>query len=91
MISEQLRICTLQIKTKFFNLTFINAYAPKNKEDDIKEEFYQILEHTYNTTPSNDIKLILGDLNTKLGKNLITWEQYKVIAFMMSLMEMERG
>ena len=48
---------------------FINAHAPmEDKENDIEEELYQTLEHIYNSTLSNDITLMLGDLNVKVGK-----------------------
>ena len=37
-ISE--RICTLQIKGKFHNITFVNVYAPtEDSEDEIVDEF----------------------------------------------------
>ena len=36
-----------------------------------KIAFYHILEHTYNTTSSNDIKLILGNQNGKVGEEPI--------------------
>jgi hypothetical protein len=38
------RICILCLKTKFFNLSIINAYAPtEDKEELIKDSFYQEL------------------------------------------------
>jgi exonuclease III len=39
------RICTLRIKGKFHNITFVNVYAPTDDtEDEIVDEFYE----TYN-------------------------------------------
>ncbi|PNF38233.1 hypothetical protein B7P43_G11852 [Cryptotermes secundus] len=66
-ISE--RICTLRIRTKFFNMTLMNVHAPtEEKEEEVKDYFYQQMEETYDSIQSNDIKFILGDLNAKIGK-----------------------
>ena len=63
------RICTLRIKTQFFNVTMINVHAPtEDKDIEVKEQFYQQLERVYDSIPGNDVKLILGDLNAKIGK-----------------------
>ncbi|PNF29447.1 hypothetical protein B7P43_G04559 [Cryptotermes secundus] len=66
-ISE--RICTLRIRTKFFNMTLMNVHAlTEEKEEEVKDYFYQQMEETYDSIPSNDTKVILGDLNAKIGK-----------------------
>jgi hypothetical protein len=57
----------LRLKTRFFTLSIINAYAPtKDKEELVKDEFYQNLEQAYDAAPSNDIKMVIGDLKAKL-------------------------
>ena len=66
------RICVLRIKTKFHNLSFINVHAPTEEKEEIeKEVFYQKVEEVYDSCPSNDIKIVLGDLNAKVGKEEI--------------------
>lgn len=66
------RICLIRVRTKFFNLSLINAYAEtEDKEDFTKDSFYNALERIYDTTPSNDIKIVLGDLNAKIGREPI--------------------
>jgi hypothetical protein len=68
------RICRLRVKTKFFNLSGINVNAPtEDKDETNKDEFYSQLGRTYDSAPSNDIKIIIGDLNANLGKE----EMYK--------------
>ena len=63
------RICRIRLATKFFNLSIINVHCPTDeKDEDIKAEFYQLLEKIYDTAPKNDIKLIMGDMNAKIGK-----------------------
>jgi hypothetical protein len=66
------RICTLLMKTKFHNMWIINAHGPtEDKADEIKDDFYQTLENTYNALPQNDIIFIVGDLNARIGKEEI--------------------
>jgi hypothetical protein len=64
------RICRLRVKTRFFNLSVINVHPPTEDKDET-EEFYCQLKRTYGSVPSNDIKIIIGDLNAKLGKEEI--------------------
>jgi exonuclease III len=66
-ISE--RICKLRIKGKFHSITLINVYAPtEDKEEDVKEQFYEELQRTHNRLPKHDVIIILGDMNAKIGK-----------------------
>jgi exonuclease III len=66
------RICALHMKTKFHNMWLINAHGPtEEKVEDIKDDFYKTLEHIYNALPKNDIKLIVGDFNAKIGEEEI--------------------
>lgn len=61
------RICTLRVRTKFFNLTLINVHAEtEDKEDIIKDAFYSKLEQIFDKIPSNDIKIVLEDFNAKI-------------------------
>lgn len=34
----------------------------------MKESFYQELERTYDAALNNDIKIVMGDINAKIGK-----------------------
>jgi len=40
----------------------------KQKTDEVKEEFYNLLEQNINQRANSDIKIILGDFNAKVGK-----------------------
>lgn len=63
------RLVTIRIKAKFKNVTLICAHAPtEEKDDSTKEEFYDLLEETYDRCPKYDVKIILGDFNAKIGK-----------------------
>ena len=62
-------MCTLQVKTDKQNLTFLNVHAPTElKDDEIKEAFYSELERVYDSLPTSDVRIILGDFNTQIGK-----------------------
>ena len=54
------------------NLTLINGYAPtEDKQQDEKEVFYEDLNTIYESIPKKHPKIILGDFNTKVGKEEI--------------------
>lgn len=63
------RLCVIRIKTRLHNVSLINAHAPtEDKAEQIKEDFYIKLDAVYDQIPSNDIKILLGDMNAKIGK-----------------------
>ena len=50
-------------------MTLINIHAPtEDKEEEIKEQFYEELQRTQDKIPKHDITIIMGDMNAKLGK-----------------------
>jgi hypothetical protein len=52
-------------------LSLINVHAlTEDKDDFIKDEFYQELERVRDSTAINDTYIILGDLNAKVGKEM---------------------
>lgn len=68
-------ICATRIKNKFHlystNINLINVHATTEEKDKSdKDIFYDILEDTYDTCPQNDIKIVAGELNAKIGEDL---------------------
>lgn len=63
------RLCTIRIKGKFNNYSFICVYAPTNCEKDleVKDVFYDQLDRAYESCPKYDTKVVLGDLNAQIG------------------------
>jgi len=46
----------------------INVNTPTNeKPEEVREEFYNLLEQNINQIANSDIKIILGDFNAKVG------------------------
>lgn len=48
----------------------MNFTSTDDKEDEADEEFYQQLERAYNSARTSDTNLMLGDLNSKFGKEM---------------------
>jgi exonuclease III len=66
---ENDRLCPLRVKGKFFNTTIMCIYAPtKEKVEEQKDAFYELLERLYLKAPKHDIKIVMGDFNVKVGK-----------------------
>ena len=64
------RIITARFQSTARNITVINAYAPTNQADiDAKEAFYEQLQSVFERIPTRDIKVLLGDLNAKIGSD----------------------
>jgi endonuclease/exonuclease/phosphatase family metal-dependent hydrolase len=57
---------------KFFNITIICVHTPTEEKDEtIKNSFYDRLDRTYQKMPKHDVKIIIGDMNAKVGKDLM--------------------
>jgi len=68
-ITHNERICHLHLECKWGDIAIINCHAPtEDKEDQTKEEFYNHLERVYDNAPHTIQKIIVGDLNAKIGK-----------------------
>ena len=64
------RMCYLRLKPKWFSSALINVRARTNKKktEEVKEEFYNLLEQNINQIANSDIEIIRGDFNAKGGK-----------------------
>jgi hypothetical protein len=66
------RICRLRIKGKFFNYSLICAHSPtEDKVDEEKNSFYDELDEIHGECPKRDCKIIIGDMNAKVGNEQI--------------------
>ena len=63
------RICEIRVTVKYYNLTLISTHAPTEEKDEVaKEELYCSLEKVCNAVPNDNMKVVLGDFNAKVGK-----------------------
>ena len=62
------RIMTARFNSKGRKVTIIQCYAPTNAaEEEAKEEFYARLQTVIDKAPTRDLKILMGDMNAKIG------------------------
>ncbi|XP_008181905.1 craniofacial development protein 2-like [Acyrthosiphon pisum] len=65
------RIRHMELECRWFNVILINGYAPtEDKEDEVKDIFYENLENECDRIPTNKVKILLGDFNAKIGQEV---------------------
>ncbi|XP_072387989.1 uncharacterized protein [Diabrotica undecimpunctata] len=63
------RLCYIRLKGQQHNYSLVAAHAPtEEKEEQVKDNFFKKLEELINNLPKQDMYIILGDLNAKIGK-----------------------
>ena len=64
------RFVTIRLRAVPFNITIVQAYVPTSDYGDNKiEEFCDHLQNAVDQTPKNDILVLQGDWNAKVGKD----------------------
>lgn len=72
-ISERIMTLKYQLQDRSF-VHIISAYAPTlDSEQQIKETFYEQLEHQLRHIPKSHRIILLGDFNARVGKNSDIW------------------
>ncbi|XP_039285400.1 uncharacterized protein LOC120351606 [Nilaparvata lugens] len=62
-------MCIIRLKGRFRNVTFVSVYAPTEDADEqVKEDFYDMLTSKLEWTSQHDMVLVLGDLNAQVGR-----------------------
>jgi exonuclease III len=57
------------LRGRWFHIIVLNVYAPtEDKSDDVKDSFYEELERIFDKFPKYHMKILLGDLNAKVGR-----------------------
>ncbi|XP_054289925.1 uncharacterized protein LOC129005133 [Macrosteles quadrilineatus] len=68
-------MCNIRIKGKFKNISIVTFYAPtEDKDEEEKDDFYEMMEQVVDKLPNYDMKIIMGDANAKIGKEPI-WRE----------------
>ena len=73
--SNSQRLISARLKTQIGAMTIIQVYAPNmsNTEKEV-DEFYRELENAINEAPSQDMMVLMGDFNAKVGKDWGPWD-----------------
>ena len=64
------RLSSIRIRGKMFNITLICA-PTEDTDENIKGTFYETLERVFDEAPRHDTKIVLGDFNAKIGKEIV--------------------
>ncbi|KAF7251688.1 Craniofacial development protein 2 [Varanus komodoensis] len=65
------RMISVRIQGKPFNTTIVQVYAPTTGAEEAEvDRFCEGLQHLLELTPKNDVLIIMGDWNAKVGKEL---------------------
>lgn len=63
------RICSIRLKGPLYNYSIISVHSPtEEKNEDIKEEFSDQLETAIMQLPKQDMLILCGDFNAKIGR-----------------------
>jgi hypothetical protein len=66
------RMSYIDLKGRWCDIIALNVHAPtEDKDDDIKDSFYEELEEVLGHFPRYHTKIFLGDFNTKVGSDYI--------------------
>jgi exonuclease III len=57
------------LRGRWCHIIVLNVHAPiEDKTDDVKYSFYEELEGVFDKFPKYHMKILLGDVNAKVGK-----------------------
>jgi hypothetical protein len=67
------RMSYITLKGRWCDIIVLNVHAPtEDKDDDIKDSFYEELEHVFDQFPKCHMKILLGDFNAKVVREDIS-------------------
>lgn len=70
------RLISARFRSRVRNITIIHCYAPtEDAEEEAKLNFYTQLSNAYDSAPKADIKIVIGDLNAKVGTENVGLER----------------
>jgi hypothetical protein len=63
------RMSYIILRGRWCHIIVLNVHAPtEDKTDDVKDSFYEGLEHVFDKFPEYHMKILLGDLSAKVGR-----------------------
>ena len=66
------RVSCITLKGRWCDIIILSVHAPtEDKDDGIKDSFYEEIERLFDQLPRYHIKILLGDFNAKVGRENI--------------------
>ncbi|GFW90121.1 craniofacial development protein 2 [Trichonephila clavipes] len=66
-----MRLCKIRLRGRHYNTTLIFAPAPTDDKDETEKDLlYDLFMKSYNSCPAQDMKLVIGDFNAEIGREL---------------------
>jgi hypothetical protein len=63
------RMSYIILRGRCCNIIVLNVHAPtEDKNDDVKDTFYEKLEQVFHKSPKYHMKILLGDFSDKVGR-----------------------
>jgi exonuclease III len=63
------RMSYIILRGRLYHIIVLNVHAPtEDKIDDVKDSFYEELDRIFDKFPKYHMKIMLGDLNAKVGR-----------------------
>jgi hydroxypyruvate isomerase len=57
------------LRGRWCHIIVLNVHAPtEDKTDEVKDNFYEELEHVFDKFPKYHMKIVLEDFNAKVGR-----------------------
>ncbi|CAH1266795.1 Hypp3576 [Branchiostoma lanceolatum] len=64
------RIITARFESRHGKTTILQVYAPtEDAEESVKDQFYELLQDTFDGIPNHDVKILMGDFNAQIDSN----------------------
>jgi hypothetical protein len=86
------RMSYIILRGYWCDIIVLNVHAPtEDKIDDVKDRFYEELEHVFDRFPKYHTKILLGDFNAKVGREDIfkPTTEMRVYTKLITIMESE--
>jgi hypothetical protein len=82
----------IKLRGRWCHIIVLNIHVTtEDKIDDVKDSSYEELDHVFTKFPKYHIKILLGDVNAKVGKEDILNQQLgmRVYTKLVTIMELE--
>jgi hypothetical protein len=84
------RMLYIVLRGRWFDMIVLIVHAPtEDRNDDVKERFYEELERIFDMFPKYHMNILLGDFSVKWARNTFLIRQLAMKVYTKSVMIME--